>query len=151
MHFGQCALRDFEQRAEFFIPAQLADVEEECATRVGKVGGKNFTAHEPVNEIRVNRSDDRVATFELRSDGRLVFDEPADFRRGEISVNFQSGLAQSRFRMALLGELGTDGIAADACRTTICSSVSSTLTAAHTVHLTSMSYLNQQMTVAAPT
>jgi hypothetical protein len=54
------------------VPAQLADVEQERAAGVGEVGGKNFSAGEPVNEIGVHGADNGVAAFEFGGEVRFV-------------------------------------------------------------------------------
>ena len=77
--FGQRLERHIEQGAEFLVPAQFANVEQEGAAGVGVVGGKNLSAGEPVNEIGVNRADDGLATFESGGKVRFFGDEPFEF------------------------------------------------------------------------
>ena len=78
-HLWQGPHRRAEQPAQFRVPAQFADVEQQGAAGVGEVRGKHLSAREPVDEIGVHCAQDRRAGLEFGGEGGLVLDQPPDF------------------------------------------------------------------------
>ena len=105
---------DVEEGAEFGVPGEGAEVEEEGAGGVGGVGGEGFSGGEAVEEVGVDGAEEGVAGEEFGAKVGVFTEECGEFWGGEVAVNFEAGFGGDEFVLAVGDECGAGVVAAAA-------------------------------------
>ena len=69
----QHGLRHAEQRQQLIVPTAVMNVEQQRARSVGRIGGVDFAAGEPPQQIRVDRPEGEFAARGEIADARASF------------------------------------------------------------------------------
>ena len=89
-HVGQDGARDAKQRQQLVVPGVAADVVEQGAAGVGRVGRVDRAAGQPPQQERIDRAEGEFAALGARPCAGDIVEQPGDLGRREIRVEQQS-------------------------------------------------------------
>src|SRR5206468_561850 len=102
----QHGARDVEQAKKFIVPIAGAQVEEQRAAGVARVGGMDAAAGEAPDEECVDGAEEDLALGGASAQARLRIEQMFDLGAGEIGIEQQAGaLAEERLVAVLLQAL----------------------------------------------
>ena len=80
------------------------DVEQKRARRIGRIGGMDFSAGEPPQEVGVDSAEGEFASRRQVIGAGNVLEEPRKLAAGKIGIEHKSGLRRDRRLVARLLE-----------------------------------------------